>query len=224
MTDPAGKRGPGSVNRPAGSVHPVRSGGTTSWLAGDIIAEGVRAMNCDNYWSSRAQPRSRQGAASTRSPAKPVWLDAVEAPDEAAAIERARRNSSEITLGDLKCKWPHHVTLPAERMRDPVNCEVIFSRCRCPIGTPLTDSLPCDDRDFVVFCFSKPEDAEAFAERLGGVLKRSAQGWRGRRAANRHRALRSISGPKRHSSRRPSPHRSPASSQRSRCRRGTSRA
>jgi hypothetical protein len=56
------------------------------------------------------------------------------------------------------------VALQAEKVRDPVNRQVIFCAAGVLSATPLTYSLRRDAGEFVEFCLGKPEDAQAFAK------------------------------------------------------------
>jgi len=78
------------------------------------------------------------------------------------------RHKGEITLPDIKRHWPHHVALSADKVRGVMNSNIVWSFAETLSAAPRPYSLNRNDGEFVVFCFTKPEDAQAFAERFGG--------------------------------------------------------
>ena len=78
------------------------------------------------------------------------------------------RRKREITLPQIKRKWPNHVALSADKVRDVRDSEIVWSFAATLSAAPRPHAVHHSAGDLVAFCFAKPEDAQAFAERLGG--------------------------------------------------------
>jgi hypothetical protein len=82
----------------------------------------------------------------------------------AAMIQR----KGEITKADLRRRWPHHVMLPADKLRGHMHSEIVRTAAAALSAAPPTYPKRRGDLDFVVFCFTKPVNADVFSERFGG--------------------------------------------------------
>ena len=62
----------------------------------------------------------------------------------------------------------YHVAIAADKVQGHRNYDAMYGFAEASSVAPRTFSMRRDDLDFVVFCFAKPEDAQAFCERFGG--------------------------------------------------------
>jgi hypothetical protein len=74
----------------------------------------------------------------------------------------------EITLPEIKRKWPHHVALSADKVLGVMNSNIVWGFAATLSAGPRPYFVRDGGDDLVVFCFAKPEDAQTFAQRFGG--------------------------------------------------------
>jgi len=60
-----------------------------------------------------------------------------------------------------------HVAIAADKVQGNRNYDAMYGFAEASSVAPRTFSMRRDDLDFVVFCFAKPEDAEAFCGQFG---------------------------------------------------------
>jgi hypothetical protein len=78
------------------------------------------------------------------------------------------RRKGEINRRQLQSRWPYHIALRAEVVRGVANSKAVRGFAGILSAAALTYHCRRGDDDFVVFCFARPEAAQAFADRFGG--------------------------------------------------------
>jgi hypothetical protein len=86
----------------------------------------------------------------------------------ARAVAEVTRRRGQVTRAQLRQWWPHHVVLSADRVKGLRNSTTVHDFANSLSVAPRTYWLRRNDAEFVVFCFTRPEDAETFCERFGG--------------------------------------------------------
>ena len=72
------------------------------------------------------------------------------------------RRKGEVSLGRIKREWPHHVALSAHQVEGR-HYGVVQGFANTLSVAPRGYGFRRNDVDYVIFCFAKPDDAEAFA-------------------------------------------------------------
>jgi hypothetical protein len=144
-------------------------------VPGAVECNRPAAQNCRDAKETRTNEVDRLDVSKMADNA--IRLDTIEAPDEAHRDRGGIQGACQRRSSDDPPQGRNHRCRPSAKLavsrgalgrkgRDPIDREVIFCAAGVLSATPLT--LRHDDSSFVVFCFAKPKDAEAFAKRFGG--------------------------------------------------------
>jgi hypothetical protein len=80
------------------------------------------------------------------------------------------RRRGELSKGMIDRDWPHQVALPSPVV--VARFKEINEAARRLSACPRTHAFRRDDIDYVVYCFARPEEANAFLDQFGGELMR----------------------------------------------------
>ncbi len=90
------------------------------------------------------------------------------------------RRKGELSPAQIDRNWPHQIVVPADIAAGFAGAAV-HQVCKELDGCPRHHSFVHDGVWYLVYCFAKPEQAEAFRQRFGGEPFDPKRRGRGRR-------------------------------------------
>jgi hypothetical protein len=74
----------------------------------------------------------------------------------------------ELSQARRRRQLPHQVALSAKKVRGAVGYDIFHDFADAQSAARRAFLMRRDDHDYMVFCFAKAKDANAFCERFGG--------------------------------------------------------